>query len=180
MGWGTSSLLLSPFLVVWIAQESNELSFWLQRLICSYACMSRVASAGLPSLNLQAHQGRAILLCSAGLSPAVSLASPDDTCLRTGRVHQIRHAPRPHCIRDGRLKGNGMCMRSCYVCIDLALYHALCSIMSVRGLRRCTLLTVDVCLMMICVCIHVACHRLVRGSVEPVILSPCIAPFFPH
>ena len=72
-----------------------------------------------------------------------------------------------------------MCMTSCYVCIHLALYHALCSRMSVRGWSRCTLLTEDVCLVMICVCIHGACHRLVRGSVEPAILSPCIAPFIP-
>ena len=70
-----------------------------------------------------------------------------------------------------------MCMRSCCVCIHLALYHALCSRMSVRGLSQCTLLTVDVCLVMICACIHVACHRLVRDSVERVILSLCIAPF---
>ena len=46
------SLLLSPFLVFWIAQGNTGLSFLLQRLICSYACMSRVALAGLPSLNL--------------------------------------------------------------------------------------------------------------------------------
>ena len=52
MGWETSSLLLSPFLVFWIAQGNTGLSFLLQRLICSYACMSRVALAGLPSLNL--------------------------------------------------------------------------------------------------------------------------------
>lgn len=46
MDWETSSLLLSPFLVFWIAQGNIGLSFLLQRLICSYACESGVALAG--------------------------------------------------------------------------------------------------------------------------------------
>ena len=59
MGWEIFFSLLSPFPVFWIAQVSTGLSFLLQRLICSFACMSRVALAGLPSLNLQAHKRRA-------------------------------------------------------------------------------------------------------------------------